>query len=439
MSRKKRRVPQKLLGGVLAVLLLWVMGGGLPPQAAQKEAPVSVKGGAVFEVPTRLGAAGLFSDPGQFIASYRQTLEDDVVEPHRALVALGDSWLAYPDPHALGRSPQPVLSNLLYWLGVMGSGDRQLYPAGAVFESFYRQRGGVYSRHPLVIFDSATHGETVANVASGTATNGPAQPVNLLLNTQRLLTALDQVHTEAGMRAAPPVYLLLSGGGNDLLDPSVLAAMFQNRPCQAAHWHACFSVPVANQALNRVMGAYEAILTQARTVAPNVTVLAHTYDFIVPTASRPNSWLGPVLTQLGLTRQADQFDMAYYMLGKFRARLMALSERHPNLQVVDTQGTLVPGGVLTPYTPKRDDEPPSAVRHTAAMDTYIQQVQACATQTTEGQRDAGGVPPGASRGAACVWRDEIHPNQVGFMKLAAKIYDRLVSLESAYLQRTAAR
>lgn len=138
--------------------------------------------------------------------------------------------------------------------------------------------------------------------------------------------------------------LLLSGGGNDLF-AALSRPRLDDRPVyyyfEKDQGIDRLLKPQFYQTLQAIVGAFERILNEVRArVGPHVTVITHTYDYLLPDASNEDGWLGYPLYQLGIVNLQDQVDLIGAMVNAFAASLQDLASRWPNFKVVDTRGAL---------------------------------------------------------------------------------------------------
>ena len=142
--------------------------------------------------------------------------------------------------------------------------------------------------------------------------------------------------------------ILLSGGGNDLVKDNLRPIV---RPYEnGMDFDDCIDTAELDKKLTEIAEAYKSFLSLASAYAPNATAVCHTYDHVIP-GDRPfqtmgitkGPWIHPVLVCRGIP-EAYWTEIARHLLRSLRAALIDLQDTHSNLQVVDTQETLVPLG-----------------------------------------------------------------------------------------------
>lgn len=184
--------------------------------------------------------------------------------------------------------------------------------------------------------------------------------------------------------------MLLSGGGNDLIDSA--RAIIRDKPGQASKASAPESYVEEKILADTLTGVREsyARIVQVRDApdsqSKGVPVIVHTYDYATPRNAPANFVLAPILGPW-LYKALSQFDtglqqaISDYLFDRLAETLLGLStgkDALPNVHVVDTRNTLVRAKV-------------------------------------EG-------------GNSNDWLNEIHPNGGGYRKIAAKLSAVLAGL-----------
>jgi hypothetical protein len=152
-------------------------------------------------------------------------------------------------------------------------------------------------------------------------------------------------------------YMRLGGGGNDLLHDGnlrhLIALYERDRPPEE------YLKPAFEIVLNRVVNAYDTVLTAILAHKIDVTVLIHGYDYARPMQL---GWLGEPMSFMGIDDPNLQQDIVNVMMNRFNFALAEFAPRWKNVRYVDLRGTV-----------------------------------------------------------GTDWHDELHPNKVGFKKVAKKI------------------
>ena len=167
---------------------------------------------------------------------------------------------------------------------------------------------------------------------------------------------------------------LLSAGGNDVIGEGRLGPLLNDHPSgsSASGW---INEHAFKTKLDDLEADYRRFLIVRDQLAPNMVVIAHSYDIIKPTNKATEilwgvevvgPWIMPELSSRKVP-PALHIPIVGILLSNFRERLEKLQLQTQNFFVADTQGTLTPG-------------------------------------------------------KAADWKDEIHPTPKGFEKIADKIY-----------------
>lgn len=183
--------------------------------------------------------------------------------------------------------------------------------------------------------------------------------------------------------------LLFSGGGNDIVGAYDFDYFITDRK-QVASWEEGIRKDRFERRLISVLNAYQDLLDYVADFSknPNMVVVSHTYDLPDPSPTGATfvggllkydgaqSWMYPYLMEKNFTDRTEQKNIVGYMLGEFAKKLIALEAA--------SQGRFV------------------VVR----------------TQNQLGSHE---------------WRNEIHPDSVGFQRIADKIY--YDALKPIYLRK----
>jgi hypothetical protein len=155
--------------------------------------------------------------------------------------------------------------------------------------------------------------------------------------------------------------LLLSGGGNDLMGKKF--ASYLNKIPEAQQGNPALLLNTKlTERIDQLLTTYEGIFRRVAQRDPRVRVVVHGYDYAIPAPD--GKWLGKPMKSKGITAPHRR-PLIRHLLDRFNDGLAAVVQRHPNARYVNARGAVA------------DDE----------------------------------------------WADEIHPNGVGFKKVA----DRFVA------------
>jgi hypothetical protein len=273
--------------------------------------------------------------PEEFFEKVRRG--DQYYKDSSLVLAIGDSWFAYPKNWG---PPDPVdpPSNILTSLG-------------KVSRDYWTQKDCAVS-----ILSLSNSGEIVSNMA-GLAS---ADLVDTVESVQRDVNVL-QVAGHSIRRASSLNrsfdYILLSGGGNDLLSNARLNNLFKHSfESTSSDPIARIDEPLAKHYILHVKDSYRVLMSYLLKVSPNSKIFAHTYDYFYPSpngaefATLPavgplvtkgkGGWYYPVAMTYGLTDPKQQRIVSNYLLDKFAVALTELSQEpafKDRFYVIDTR------------------------------------------------------------------------------------------------------
>jgi hypothetical protein len=160
--------------------------------------------------------------------------------------------------------------------------------------------------------------------------------------------ALEQ---QLGADGYPWQALLLSGGGNDVIDNAKFIVPRRARPPSASRPVAEYcDAEALRDTLNAVTRGYREIIKlrdRPGSPCPGVPLVVHTYDYCTP-RNAPARFLFPVMGPWLYTAfRAARIDpdrwneLSDYLIDALGARLISLQKTLPAFHVVDTRGTLM--------------------------------------------------------------------------------------------------
>lgn len=247
------------------------------------------------------------------------------------ILALGDSWFAYPKSNwayfDIITSPSNVLTNL------------------------------ASLKHPSSnILSLSNAGEIVTNIA-GLAIHDALEQAQSIQQEHSIpwaaMRALRRMKETKGKNFD---YVLISGGGNDFY-PSRIKNIFGNVPCEhPSNAMKCLKTAEVTKLIDRLQLAYRTLIDSihADQEFKDIRIITHTYDEIYPMPIGARlvygliekgdyGWFYPVLEELQITDPTQQRIITSYLLKSFQDMLLAL-EGDPKykgtLIVVKTQGVI---------------------------------------------------------------------------------------------------
>ena len=136
-----------------------------------------------------------------------------------------------------------------------------------------------------------------------------------------------------------PRLFLLSGGGNDLLEPRSLRALLDPASPHQVNQNALDSK------LGLLAQSIESILFLLQDKNPDLPLLMHGYDYIIPRKDPVFSWVYPVMLEKGIQESATQAESVAYILDAYNTLLSSLESKFPGkFYYLDLRGSVLPGG-----------------------------------------------------------------------------------------------
>ena len=221
--------------------------------------------------------------------------------------------------------------------------------------------GDSWFQYPFLLRDVVDYLSGVYNVFSVAAAGATLDDY---LNDSTFLETIAQVK---------PTYFLLSGGGNDLLG-TTFPSLISDTPNPAKTGPESYLSDAFAQQLAAVGDRYKRILRLVQLGYPDVKVVVHGYDYVIPVdgtaADTRVSWLGKTLITKGMQQQTEREAFVRYLLDAFNEQLRQIAATYTNVTYLNLRGT---------------------VRHT---DRVLDN-----------------------------WYDEIHPNDKGFLSVSSKFIE----------------
>ncbi|MEX1363691.1 MAG: SGNH/GDSL hydrolase family protein [Nannocystaceae bacterium] len=128
--------------------------------------------------------------------------------------------------------------------------------------------------------------------------------------------------------------LLLSGGGNDMLDGFEDLQLDQQAGRDPIEW----ILEVLEPHMVSAMASMERVLTGVRRVAPTVPVVVHGYDYLRPGPPGRGRFLAPHFDRLGIDDHRVRLRSAVALVDRFNVHLGRLVAKHERVRHVDLRG-----------------------------------------------------------------------------------------------------
>ena len=191
--------------------------------------------------------------------------------------------------------------------------------------------GDSWFQHPLVT-------DVIDHLGRVYAIHCVAAAGDTLRNIQRMGEYLDDITEQK------PTFFLLSGGGNDILGTQ-FRTYLQDNPDM--------SQPVGenprrflNDAvfaeLDSLRDIYQAVFSLLQTSHPDLHILVHGYDYIIPLSVTNKGWLGRYMIEKGIDRQEDRQAVISLILTEFNNRMKSVSAPFPNVSYINALNTVRP-------------------------------------------------------------------------------------------------
>lgn len=327
----------------------------------------------------------VYTRPSQYFHWLRNNCQKITSEKMRketvSVLAIGDSWFAYPKNFAFFDFLFGGRSNLLTSLD------------------------GIENLPKLYTLSLSNSGEVVANMA-GIAEEDPIDIVESMQKDVRIPFVIVQSMAEAKRLGLPFDYVMISGGGNDVLAQGRLKELLKHEFCTHTDVLQCIDTGKLEQYVTRVEKAYRTLLHLVihQPGYEQVKVITHTYDCMIPMPVGADffgklisvgeyGWVYPHLTTYGVTPEQGKI-LVRHILSELKNKLLNIqNDNKERFIVVDTQGTLDTALQANPCLSAWDWGRMRKVRYTP--------------------RD--------------LWLNEIHPTSEGFEYLAKKIHKTIAA------------
>lgn len=228
--------------------------------------------------------------------------------------------------------------------------------------------GDSWFQYPFLLRDIVDYLSGVYSVFSVAASGATLD--DYLKNSQ-FLEAIAQVK---------PTFFLLSGGLNDLLGKS-FADFLTDTPINGQPGPQRYLTNAFGASLMAVGERLGRIFRLVQLGYPQVRVLVHGYDYLIPagsdTSSGRTNGLGKTMIDKGITDPAEREAIIHYIIDAFNEQLRQVASAYPNVTCLDLRGT---------------------IRRTDSLN---------------------------------YWYDEIHPNDKGFLSLSSKFVAQINQLKAA--------
>ncbi len=141
-----------------------------------------------------------------------------------------------------------------------------------------------------------------------------------------------------------PDFLLLSGGGNDILGPQFESFLrddlHDGLRLETKEDLIHFMKTSFFDKLDKVLQTYKEIFNSTFEQSPNIHILLHGYDNIIPLDKTDEGWLGRFMIKKNMLQQENREKLIHYLLMEFNDRVSALADSYPNVHYIDVRNSV---------------------------------------------------------------------------------------------------
>ncbi|CAN5269677.1 hypothetical protein BH09BAC4_BH09BAC4_44820 [soil metagenome] len=203
--------------------------------------------------------------------------------------------------------------------------------------------GDSWFQHPLVT-------DIIDHLGRVYAIHCVAAAGDTLRNIQRMGEYLDDIDEQK------PTFFLLSGGGNDILGDQFRTYLKDNPD---------MSAPVGENPrrflkdelfaeLDSLRDVYQTVFGLLQTTHPDLHILVHGYDYIIPLSVTNKGWLGRYMIEKGIDRQEDRQAVISLILDEFNSRMQRVASSFSNVSYINALNTVRPNQWYDEIHPNSD-------------------------------------------------------------------------------------
>ena len=143
--------------------------------------------------------------------------------------------------------------------------------------------------------------------------------------------------------------VIFSGGGNDILDENLPSLLVKREAGMG--WRDCINDAALTARLGEIKEAYGQLLQARDATAPACQIVAHGYDYLVPSGRKApiplglvkvGPWIRPVLKRFGIPDQDEGRQVVRHLVDEFWQAISPLASSDGRFHMVDSRGTLGP-------------------------------------------------------------------------------------------------
>lgn len=191
--------------------------------------------------------------------------------------------------------------------------------------------GDSWFQHPLV-------SDTIDHLAAHYAIFCVAAAGDTLRNiTMPIGTPPIEEYLKAIEEQQPRVFVL-SGGGNDILGEQFRRYIKAGVPAGSAP-QAYLDTLLASD-LDSLQAMYRTLFKTLQIKRPDLPILVHGYDYVIPLSVTNKGWLGRYMIEKGITDSDTRKAILHYILDEFSKRLKDVAKEFPMVSYIPTLGTV---------------------------------------------------------------------------------------------------
>ncbi|GAB4029240.1 caspase family protein [Spirosoma jeollabukense] len=203
--------------------------------------------------------------------------------------------------------------------------------------------GDSWFQHPLVT-------DIIDHLGRVYAIHCVAAAGDTLRNIQRMGEYLDDIDEQK------PTFFLLSGGGNDILGDQ-FRTYLKDKPDMggiAGENPRRFLKDELFSELDSLRDVYQTVFGLLKTSHPDLHILVHGYDYIIPLSVTDKGWLGRYMIEKGIDRQEDRQAVISLILDEFNNRMQSAASSFSNVSYINALNTVRPNQWYDEIHPNSD-------------------------------------------------------------------------------------
>jgi lysophospholipase L1-like esterase len=143
--------------------------------------------------------------------------------------------------------------------------------------------------------------------------------------------------------------VIFSGGGNDFLDENLPSLLIKRKAGMG--WRDCINDDALAARMAEIKAAYGNLLQARDDSAPACQIVAHSYDYLVPSGRKApiplglvsvGPWIRPVLKKFGIPDEDEGRLVVRHLVDEFWREISPLAAPDRRFHMVDSRGTLGP-------------------------------------------------------------------------------------------------